>query len=231
MRIGRFIWRGFLLAIVAFGLLQVWFFANVLWWQQVPPKQTAFMSARLSELRADNPDAELRHQWVDYEHISSHLKRAVIASEDSLFTQHQGFDWESLEKAWRRNQRQGRVVLGGSTITQQLAKNLFLSGQRSMVRKGQEAIITVMLEGSMSKRRILEIYLNMIEWGDGIYGAEAAARHYFKKSAAQLTPYEAARLAAMIPRPRFYDRNRYTNSLARKTSTIQRRMRQVAIPR
>ena len=231
MRIGRVLWRGFLLAIVAIGLLQVWFFAHVLWWQQVPPKQTAFMSARLSELRADNPDAKLRHQWVDYEQISPNLKRAVIASEDSLFTQHQGFDWDSLEKAWRRNQRQGRVVLGGSTISQQLAKNLFLSGQHSMLRKGQEAVITVMLEGSMSKRRILEIYLNMIEWGDGVYGAEAAARHYFKKSAAQLTPYEAARLAAMIPRPRFYDRNRYTNSLARKTSTIQRRMRQVAIPR
>ncbi|MDP1540981.1 MAG: monofunctional biosynthetic peptidoglycan transglycosylase [Moraxellaceae bacterium] len=231
MRIGRILWRVFLLAIVAVGLLQVWFLAHVMWWQQVPPKQTAFMSSRLSELRANDSDAELHHQWVDYAQISPHLKRAVIASEDSLFTQHQGFDWESLEKAWQRNQRQGRVVLGGSTISQQLAKNLFLSGQRSMLRKGQEAVITVMLEGSMSKRRILEIYLNMIEWGDGVYGAEAAARHYFKKSAAQLTPYEAARLAAMIPRPRFYDRNRYTSSLARKTGVIQRRMRQVSIPR
>ncbi len=231
MRIGRLLWRCVLLAIVALGLLQVWFLVHVLWWQQVPPKQTAFMSARLSELRVDNPKAKLTHQWVDYEHISIHLKRAVIASEDSLFVQHQGFDWDSLQKAWQRNQRQGRVVLGGSTISQQLAKNLFLSGQRSLLRKGQEAVITVMLEGSMSKRRILEIYLNMIEWGDGVYGAEAAAKHYFKKSAAQLTPHEAAKLAAMIPRPRFYDRNRYTNALQRKTGIIQRRMYQVTIPR
>lgn len=228
---GRLLWRLLLLCGLLIGLLQAWFLAHVLWWQQIPPQRTAFMAAGLAELRRDNPNATLKHQWVDYDQISLHLKRAVVAAEDSLFMQHQGFDWDNLRQAWEQNQRRGRVVRGGSTISQQLAKNLFLSSNRSLLRKGQEAIITVMLEGVMDKRRILEIYLNSIEWGHGVYGAEAAARHYFNKSAAQLTPYEAAKLASKIPRPAFYDRNRYAPGLQRKTAIIQRRMHQVAVPR
>lgn len=228
---GRLLWRLLLLTGLVVGLLQAWFLAHVLWWQQVPPRQTAFMAAGLDALRADDPEATLKHEWVDYEQISLHLKRAVVAAEDSLFMQHQGFDWDNLRHAWQQNQRRGRIVRGGSTISQQLAKNLFLSGERSLLRKGQEAVITVMLEGVMDKRRILEIYLNSIEWGRGVYGAEAAARHYFNKPASRLTPYEAAKLAAMIPRPKFYDRNRYAPGLLRKTGTLQRRMYQVAVPR
>ena len=146
-------------------------------------------------------DAALKHRWVPYDKISIHLKRALIAAEDAKFFVHEGFDIEGIEKALKKNEKKGRVVAGGSTISQQLAKNLFLSGERSYWRKGQEALITLMLEKMMPKRRILEIYLNVIEWGDGVYGAEAAARHYYRSSAANLGPAQAARLAVMVPRP------------------------------
>jgi monofunctional biosynthetic peptidoglycan transglycosylase len=143
---------------------------------------------------------------------------------------HEGFDWEAIEKAREKNRRKGRVVAGGSTISQQLAKNLFLSGSRTPWRKGQEALITVMIEHVMDKRRILEIYLNVIEWGDGVFGAEAAARHYFGRRAADLGPEEAARLAAMVPNPRFYDRHRDTAWLARKSQLILARMPSAELP-
>ncbi len=226
----RWLGRALLALLVGFGLLQAWFLAHVLWWRAVPPSETAFMRQGMAQLRQEDPSATLKHTWVPAEALSRHLKRAVIAAEDSLFVQHQGFDWENLHKAWRQNQRRGKVVRGGSTITQQLAKNLFLSGQRSLWRKSQEALITLMIEATWSKQRILTVYLNSIEWGHGVYGAEAASQHYFGRSADALSRDQAARLAAMIPRPRYFDEHRWGRGLNRKTGIILRRMPQVSVP-
>jgi monofunctional biosynthetic peptidoglycan transglycosylase len=210
--------------------LQAWYFGHVLWWSQVDPGSTAFMRAEQARLEEGDPKAVLRFDWVPYERISVHLKRAVIAAEDSRFTDHEGVDWEAVERAWDRNQQRGRVVLGGSTITMQLAKNLFLSGERSYLRKGQELVITYMIEAVMSKRRILEIYLNVAEWGVGIFGAEAAARHHFEVPASRLGPAQAARLAAMLPRPRYYDRNPGSAALDRRAARIARWMGSIEPP-
>lgn len=209
---------------------QVWVLVHLVWWIDHPPRATAFMAARLDVLQQKRPQARLQQRWVPYAQISQHLKRAVIAAEDSRFVEHRGFDWVGIETAFEKNLKKGRIVAGGSTISQQLAKNLFLSGSRTPWRKAQEAVITFMLERLMSKRRILEIYLNVIEWGDGVFGAEAAARHYFKASAKSLGPAPAARLAAMIPNPRFYDDHRYTRYLNRHASTILARMYLVKVP-
>jgi monofunctional biosynthetic peptidoglycan transglycosylase len=216
--------------VAAFVLVQAWFFAHVLWWDRYNPGATSFMEARLEALRAKNPKAELKHRWVDYDRISAHLKRAVISAEDAKFIDHEGFDWEGIQRALEKNQQRGKVVAGGSTISQQLAKNLFLSGERSFVRKGQEALVTLMLEAVMTKRRILELYLNVAEWGEGVFGAEAAAKHYFGVSAAGLGPEQAARLAAMLPRPRFYDRNRGSKYLATYSERILARMPSAQVP-
>ncbi len=211
-------------------LYQVWVLLHILWWIEHNPTSTAFMDARLEIMQENNPDARLQQQWVPYTRISNHLKRAVIAAEDSKFVDHEGFDWVGIETAFEKNLKKGKIVAGGSTISQQLAKNLFLSGHRTPWRKAQEAVITFMLERLMSKRRILEIYLNVIEWGDGVFGAEAAARHYFHGNARAMSPAQAARLAAMIPNPRFYDVHRNTRYLGRHTATIQARMRLVKMP-
>jgi monofunctional biosynthetic peptidoglycan transglycosylase len=213
-----------------FLAVQLSFLVRVWWWRDHNPQATAFMEASLERLRAKKPDAKLRHAWVPYDKISPHLKRAVVVAEDAKFADHEGFDWEAIEKALEKNRKKGKVVSGGSTISQQLAKNLFLSADRTPWRKGQEALITVMIEQLMDKRRILEIYLNVIEWGDGVFGAEAAARHYYGTSAAGLGPEPAARLAAMVPRPRFYDRNRNTPWLSRKTQLILARMPAAEVP-
>jgi monofunctional biosynthetic peptidoglycan transglycosylase len=211
-------------------LYQLWIFLHICWWIKFNPSSSAFMEDRLQIIQETKPDAELKYKWVDYSHISSNLKRAVIASEDSKFNDHEGFDWDGIEKAYEKNLKKGKIVAGGSTISQQLAKNLFLSSKRTPWRKGEEAIITVMLEKMLTKQRILEIYLNVIEWGNGIFGAEAAARHYFKTSAASLSAPQAAKLAAMIPNPRFYDVHKYTTYLNRRTATIQARMRFAELP-
>lgn len=211
-------------------LVQLVFFAMVCWYSMVNPGSTSFMRQQLSELREKNPDATLKHQWVPYDRISKHLKRAVIASEDAHFSVHGGVDWEAIERAYERNNKRSKVVGGGSTITQQLAKNLFLSGSRSYLRKGQEMIITFMLETVMSKERILELYLNVVEFGRGVFGAEAAARYYYKTSAANLNPAQAARLAVMLPNPRYYDKHRSTNYLQRRTNAILRQMRFAEVP-
>lgn len=211
-------------------LYQFWLFGWVLWWGQVNPAQTRFMEIRLAELRAKDPEARLRQSWLPYARISPHLKRAIIASEDAKFVDHEGFDWDGIQKAIEKNQKRGRVVAGGSTITQQLAKNLFLSPAKTPWRKAEEAVITLMLEAFWSKQRILEVYLNVIEWGQGVFGAEAAARHYYGISATQLSPEQAARLAGMVPNPRFYDRNRNAPGLARKTAIILGRMGAVDAP-
>jgi len=210
-------------------LLQLYFFVMVCWYARVNPGMTSFQSQQLAELRAVNPNAMLVKQWVPYASISDNLKMAVIASEDANFTDHDGVDWEALEKAYNRNNTKHKVVGGGSTITQQLAKNLFLSGSRNYLRKGQEMIIAFMLETVMSKERILELYLNVVEMGRGVFGAEAAARHYFNTTAARLNPAQAARLAVMLPNPRFYDKHQ-TGYLARRTSLIQRRMNSAELP-
>lgn len=216
--------------LAALLLLQLYFLVQILWWGHFNPGSTSFMDRQLSILREKDPDAKLKHHWVPYDRISNHLKRAIIAAEDANFSSHDGIDWIALQKAYEKNQRKGKVVAGGSTITQQLAKNLFLSGERSYVRKAQEVAITYMLEYTMSKERIFEIYLNVAEWGVGVFGAEAAARHYFGVSAAQLSSYQAARLAVMLPRPRFYDKNRGSSYLARRTDLILRRMSAAELP-
>ena len=230
----RTIGKGLLaLVLVALALIlamQLWFLMHAILWREVNPSSTRFMRDQLSVLQKRNPKAQLKFRWVDYAHQSVHLKRAVIASEDANFPDHDGVDWDAIERAYERNTKRGKVTLGGSTITMQLAKNLFLSGERSYLRKGQELVIAYMLEATMSKRRILEIYLNVAEWGVGVFGAEAAGRHHFGVSAAQLTPAQAARLAAMLPRPRYYDQHRDSATLARRAAIVQRRMPAVEVP-
>lgn len=211
-------------------MAQAYFFAQIWWWVDHNPGSTSFMRQQLSLLREKNPDARLKHQWVPYNRISNHLKRAIIAAEDAHFSDHEGVDWEAMQKAYEKNAKKGKVIAGGSTITQQLAKNLFLSGERSYLRKGQEVVITYMLEFWMDKRRIFEIYLNVVEWGNGVFGAEAAAMHYYGTPAANLSPSQAARLAVMLPKPRFYDKNRGSLYLARRADIIVRRMGSVEIP-
>jgi monofunctional biosynthetic peptidoglycan transglycosylase len=218
-----------LLLLYQFGLLVM-----VLWLNFRDPGGSAFMDATLDRLRTSNSDASIQYKWVPYEDISDALKRAVVASEDSRFVDHQGVEWDAIRKAWDYNQKQearGRAKRrGGSTITQQLAKNLFLSSSRSYVRKAQELVLAYMIEYVMTKRRILELYLNVAQWGTDVFGAEAAARHYFKVSAGRLSAAQAAQLAAMLPNPVYYDEKGRTSYLRARTGTIQKRMRLVDIP-
>lgn len=229
-RTGRFIRRLMLALIVLALLYQCWLFGMVLWWKWNNPQQTSFMSIRLSELREKNPKASLQYQWVPYDKISIHLKRAVVASEDDKFMDHSGFDWEGMQHALEKNQRRGKRAAGGSTITQQLAKNLFLSPSRSYVRKAQEAIITVMIEALWDKRRILEVYLNVVEWGSGTFGAEAGARRHYHQSAASLSAWQAVNMAVMLPNPRKFERN-MPNYAREHAESVLARMGYSNIPR
>lgn len=224
-----FLWLVFAPIFIVLAM-QLYFAVQVWWWIDHNPASTSFMDRQLSILREKDSKAQLKHAWVPYNRISSHLKRAIIAAEDSRFSEHEGIDWDAMEKAYEKNLKKGKVVAGGSTITQQLAKNLFLSGERSYLRKAQEVAITYMLEYMMDKERIFEIYLNVVEWGVGVFGAEAAAQHYYGISAAQLGPAQAARLAVMLPRPRFYDKNRGSPYLARRSDLILRRMAGAELP-
>src|SRR3569623_129148 len=210
--------------------MQLYFFAQIWWLVDHNPTTTSFMREQLALLQNKNPQAKLQYKWVPYKRISNNLKRAIIASEDSNFAEHEGVDWEALQRAYEKNAKKGKVVAGGSPITQQLAKNLFLSGSRSYLRKAQELAITYMLEYWMDKERIFEIYLNVVEWGAGIFGAEAAAQHYYGVSAAALSPAQAARLAVMLPNPRFFDKHQGSNYLARRTNLILRRMGAAELP-
>lgn len=228
--IGRATLAVLLGALAMLVALQLYFVAMIALYSQFAPGRTSFMTYRMAELRARQPDARLRYQWVPYERISPHLKRALIAAEDAKFVDHEGFDWEGIQLAIEKNRKRGRAVAGGSTITQQLAKNLFLTPERSYGRKAQEAVITLMLETMLSKERILELYLNVIEWGNGIFGAEAAARRYYGIPAAQLSAPQAARLAAMAPNPRFYERNFNAPGLNRKVAIILARMPSAELP-
>ncbi|MFO1391808.1 MAG: monofunctional biosynthetic peptidoglycan transglycosylase [Agitococcus sp.] len=224
MTLRSFILRGILVVVACIIFYYAWLCANIWWWIDHNPQTTSFMETQRAVLQDKNPEVELKHRWVDYKNISPNIKKALIASEDAKFLAHEGFDWEGIQDAWEKNLKKGKIVAGGSTISQQLAKNLFLSSKKTPWRKLEEAAITVMMENMMSKKRIFEIYLNVIEWGNGVFGIEAAARHYYKKSARYLTAAEAAKLAAMVPNPRYYDKNRFDKKLLRKARIIQRRM-------
>jgi monofunctional biosynthetic peptidoglycan transglycosylase len=234
--------RWLLLIAVAWLGLQVFFLARIAVMARVAPESTAFERSEAWRIVNTKDRLRWRQDWVPYRQISNHLKRAVIASEDDIFAQHDGVQWDAIEKAWAKNAKaelqaskkaQGRAapkVVGGSTITQQLAKNLFLSGERTFIRKGQEFVLTLMLEGLLGKQRILEIYLNHVEWGEGIFGAEAAAQHYFQKPASQLTPWEAGRLAVMLPRPKHYQMFPQSEYLSGRTEIILMRMGSAQLP-
>ena len=243
--------RWLVLVLLAGLALQLYFFARIALMTVVNPESTAFQRSEAWGV-AQNTDAmKWRQQWVPYAQISNHLKRAIIASEDASFIVHEGVDMDALEKAWEKNtQAEERAaqsvnrlserkssasvkppkIIGGSPITQQLAKNLFLSGERTLLRKGQELLLTLMLEALLGKQRILEIYLNNVEWGEGVFGAEAAAQYYFHKPAARLSATEAARLAVMLPRPKYFETHLNSGYLASRARTITARMGGVEIP-
>jgi monofunctional biosynthetic peptidoglycan transglycosylase len=238
--------RWLLLLLLAFVGLQLFFVLRVLSMPWVMPESTAFQRSQAWQIVIRDGQLPWRQEVVSLSAVSTKMQRAVLASEDAAFTQHQGIWWQSLESAWEKNakakaqaekraQRQPEKpvtvkIVGGSTITQQLAKNLFLSGERTLLRKAQEALITLALETFLSKSRILEIYLNQVEWGEGVFGIEAAAQHYFRKSASQLNAWESARLAVMLPRPRYFEKLPQSPYLAQRAETIVARMNSVVLP-
>ena len=237
--------RWLALVLMAVLALQLFFVLRVAAMAVLEPQSTAFQRSEAWRIRTEKDRLQWRQQWVGYGQISDHLKRAVIASEDDGFSNHDGVDWDALEKAWQKNAKAearaaknapaakaGRTPkgVGGSTITQQLAKNLFLSGERTLLRKGQEFVLTLLLEALLSKQRILEIYLNSVEWGEGVFGAEAAAQHYFRKPAAKLTALEAARLAVMLPRPRYFEKLPNSGYLAERAAVIVERLPNAQLP-
>ena len=229
-RFRRWLARLFAAFILVLGVYHGWVFWQVWQLREHNPRTTSFMQKGLERLQASDPKARLQRHWVPYEQISEHLKRAVIAAEDQKFLDHEGFDVKAIQEAFEKNARRGRIRRGASTISQQLARNLFLSQRRTYVRKAQEALFTMMLEHALDKRRILDLYLNVIEWGSGIYGAEAAAQHYYGKAAADLEPEEAARLAAMIPSPRLYTNHPSTPYLEQRTDILLGQMEYVRVP-
>ena len=237
--------RWLALVFIAVLGLELFFVARIACTAVADPASTTFERSEAWRILRDTGTLRWRQQWVPYRQISDHLKRAVIASEDDGFTQHDGVDWDALEKAWKKNARaeaqaQRRPptaqaarppkVVGGSTITQQLAKNLLLSGERTLPRKGQELALAYALEHLLPKRRILELYLNHVEWGEGVFGAEAAAQHYYRKPASRLTAPEAARLAVMLPRPKYFEKLPQSAYLAGRSSTILARMSSANLP-
>ena len=225
--------------------LQLYFAGRIAMMALIAPQSTTFQRSEAWRLAVEQHAIAWSQDWVD--DTSTALKRAVIASEDAGFVDHGGVDWDALEKAWERNQkaelRMGKrlqfkptarplapKVVGGSTITQQLAKNLFLSGERNLIRKGQEFVITLALEACLSKQRILAIYLNNVEWGEGVFGAQAAARHYFRVDARQLSAAQAARLAVMLPAPKRFEKRPGSAYVLSRAATIEARMGAVALP-
>ena len=239
--------RWVVLVVAAALALQVFFVARIALMVVVDPQSTAFQRSEAWRIWHARGDVPWRQQWVPYDQISEQIKRAVIASEDDGYSSHEGVDWEALEKAWQKNSRaeeqaarragtgkaapvRSPKVVGGSTITQQLAKNLFLSGERTLLRKGQELALTLLLETLLDKRRILEIYLNSVEWGEGVFGAQAAAEHYYRKSAARLSAFEAARLAVMLPRPKYFEKLPNSGYLSSRAAVIAVRMPDARLP-
>ncbi len=252
----RQIARWLLCLVVAGIALQLFFLGRIAFMAVVAPESTAFqrseawqiaMNGRANAKRGESPGWQ--QEWVPYDRIADTLKRAVIASEDAEFIYHGGIEWEAIERARQRNAKAEEIaarraaqarargkepapakIRGGSTITQQLAKNLLLSGERTLLRKGQELVLATALELMLSKRRILEIYLNNVEWGEGVFGAEAAAQHYFNKPAARLSANEAARLAVMLPSPKFFEKRPGSPYVSGRASTIMARMSAVDLP-
>lgn len=238
--------RWLVLLLCAVLLLQAFFVARIALMARVNPQSTTFERSEAWRILSEKGSLRWRQQWVDYDQISDHLKRAVIASEDDSFAWHEGVDWDAMEKAWQKNasaeQRAAQQVangsrtikppkiVGGSTITQQLAKNLLLSGERTLLRKGQELMLAYLLEKLLTKQRILELYLNHVEWGEGVFGAEAAAQHYYRKPAARLSAGEAARLAVMLPRPRYYEKLPGSPYLAERANVIASRLWRAELP-
>ncbi|MEQ1806992.1 MAG: monofunctional biosynthetic peptidoglycan transglycosylase [Burkholderiaceae bacterium] len=218
------------LLLLATLALQISFAARIGLMRAVDPQSTTFQRSEAARLLRTQGKILWSQQWTDYERISEHLKRAVIASEDAGFTRHGGVDWDALEQAFARNQRARGKLVGGSTITQQLAKNLFLAGERTLPRKAQELVLTLMLETLLSKRRILEIYLNNVEWGEGIFGAQAAARHYFHVDAGQLAPQQAAQLAVLLPAPKRFEKRPHSDYVLGRAGTVMARMPDVELP-
>ena len=208
------------LALAALLIVQAVYFARVMLLINNDPGSSAFMQARASQLQAAGGSQKLKHQWVSFNQISVNLQKSVLVAEDAKFAEHFGIDWRAIHRAWKINQARDGISFGGSTITMQLAKNLYLSGERSYLRKAQEVSIAIMLELVLSKERILELYLNLAQWGGDVFGAQAAARHYYEVDAAKLSLFQAARLAAMLPRPAYYDRNRQSDWLDTRTSKI-----------
>ena len=213
-----------------FFFYQLWILLHIILWTVINPGESAFMETRLEHLQEKDEKATLRHQWVNYNQISINIKQAVIAAEDAKFIDHEGFDWEGIEKAYEKNKRRKKIVAGGSTISQQLAKNLFLSNQRTPWRKAEETIITLMLETILSKQRILEIYLNVIEWGNNVYGIEAASLRYFSSHARDLNSFQSAKLASMIPNPKYYERHQDASGLIERSGIIMSRMSSAQVP-
>ncbi len=213
-----------------FFFYQLWILLHIILWTVVNPGESAFMETRLEHLQEKDEKATLRHQWVNYNQISINIKQAVIAAEDAKFIDHEGFDWEGIEKAYEKNKRRKKIVAGGSTISQQLAKNLFLSNQRTPWRKAEETIITLMLETILSKQRILEIYLNVIEWGNNVYGIEAASIRYFSFHAKDLNSFQSAKLASMIPNPKYYEHHQDASELIERSGIILSRMNAIQVP-
>jgi monofunctional biosynthetic peptidoglycan transglycosylase len=239
--------RWLLLLVIAVLGLQLFFILRIALMAVVDPQSSTFERSEAWRIATQKPTGlRWRQEWTPYARISDHLKRAVITSEDDSFVNHDGVDWEAIEKAWQRNAKaeaeaarraQGKApaqrapkIVGGSTITQQLAKNLLLSGERTFVRKSQEMVLTFALETFLTKERILEIYLNHVEWGEGVFGAEAAARHYFGLGARELGPEAAARLASFLPSPKRYGRLRSSPYLDARTAAILRYMPGTQVP-
>ena len=218
------------ISFLLFFFYQLWILLHIILWTVVNPGESAFMETRLEHLQEKDEKATLRHQWVNYNQISINIKQAVIAAEDAKFIDHEGFDWEGIEKAYEKNKRRKKIVAGGSTISQQLAKNLFLSNQRTPWRKAEETIITLMLETILSKQRILEIYLNVIEWGNNVYGIEAASLRYFSSHARDLNSFQSAKLASMIPNPKYYERHQDASGLIERSGIILSRMNSTQVP-
>jgi monofunctional glycosyltransferase len=247
------LWRGLILLVAAILTLQLYFAGRIALMAWVDPQSTSFERSEVWRITTEKDRLRWRQQWVPYARISDHLKRAVIASEDGDFVNHDGVEWEAIEKAWQKNakaeeaaQKQAQKqtqkltqkptpvkkpkIIGGSTITQQLAKNLFLSGERTLLRKSQEFVLTLLLETLLDKERILELYLNHVEWGEGVFGAEAAALHYYRKSASELSAFEAARLAVMLPRPKYFEKLPNSGYLSSRAQTIVLRMKEAELP-
>lgn len=239
---------GAVLLLIGVLALELFFVGRVVLMAWLDPQSTAFQRSEAIRIIGAKGDLPWRQEWVAADRISDHLKRAVIASEDGSFVEHRGVDWDSIERAWERNQRASATaeraaargappprsaeapVVGGSTITQQLAKNLLLSGERTVWRKAQEFVLTVALELFLDKGRILEIYLNSVEWGEGIFGAQAAAQHYYGIDAVRLSPAQAARLAVMLPAPKRFEKRPGSPYLAGRTATVMARMGAVRLP-